>query len=81
MAESRDTTPEPRFAGEPRGTLPAPGQPEASLPDPTDGDEPAPAGGRVDAGAAVTGAVAGSSGEAPPGGLPDDDATIEGDRA
>jgi hypothetical protein len=80
MIESQDTTPEPRFEGEPQGTLPAPGQPEASLPDPTGPSEATPAGGRVDAAGAVTGQIAGSGGESPPGGLPDDDATLEGDR-
>jgi hypothetical protein len=81
MTDSQDTTPEPRFEGEPRGTLPAPGQPEGSLPDPTGTGEATPAGGRVDAAGAVTGEIAGSSGEAPPGGFPDDDATLDGDRA
>ena len=80
MTESQDTTPEPRFEGEPEGTLPAAGQPEPSLPDPTGARESSAAGGRVDAAGAVTGELAGSSGESPPGGLPDDDSTLEGDR-
>jgi hypothetical protein len=81
MDETRDRVPEPRFTGEPAGSLPAPGQPERSLPDVADRGEATPGGGRVDAGAAVTGEAPGSEGQAPPGGLPDDDATLEGDRA
>jgi len=34
--------------------------------------------GRVDAGEAVTGTRGGSSGEAPPGGIPGDDSSLEG---
>lgn len=63
---------------QPRGTLPAPGTPEPTLSDlVVDSDVPL-ATDRVDAGAAVTGAGAGTHGEAPPGGIPGDDGSLEG---
>jgi hypothetical protein len=42
-------------------------------------DRPITSGGRVDDGAATTGAQAGSSGEAPPGSIPGEDSAIESD--
>jgi hypothetical protein len=80
MTGSQDTTPAPRFTDASKDTPPATGHPTGSLPDPTNAGEATPSGGRVDAGAAVTGDVAGSRGEAPPGGYPDDDSSLSGDR-
>jgi hypothetical protein len=42
-----------------------------------DGDGPIASGGRVDDGAATTGAQAGSTGEAPPGSIPGEDSAID----
>ena len=44
-----------------------------------DGDGPMTSGGRVDDGAATTGAQAGSTGEAPPGSIPGEDSAIDSD--
>jgi hypothetical protein len=41
-------------------------------------DDPPPGSSRVDAAEAVTGSGAGSGGEAPPGGIPGDDSSLEG---
>jgi hypothetical protein len=44
-----------------------------------DGHRPITSGGRVDDGAATTGAQAGSTGEAPPGSIPGEDSAIDSD--
>ncbi|HEX5827687.1 MAG TPA: hypothetical protein VFY23_09220 [Candidatus Limnocylindrales bacterium] len=82
MPHVRERQPEPDEPGVPLPTGDASG--DAASEDPAAGLAGLEGGtprtpGRVDAGEAVTGTRAGSSGEAPPGGVPGDDGALTGD--
>lgn len=76
MPHVRERQPEPDEPGAPVPGGSTSEDPAAGLADLV-GDAPRTPG-RVDAGEAVTGTRAGSSGEAPPGGIPGDDGSLDG---
>ena len=76
MPHVRERQPYPEEPTSPEPGGPASDEPRTGLSD-LETDQPRKPG-RVDAGEAATGNRADSSGEAPPGGIPGDDSSLEG---